>query len=213
MEQEKKDPKLHEETEVALLRLDIASELVLLFYRNLSANWWWDGLEIKAQIDQDPEIRTRYNLFQAMDSGEFDPIKYPWKPYKLGYLEITPIDTDTPKPIDIKLVCTWSTVISFWKELESILRREFPVIDTKLVTPDRPETAIDHKPKEIEIPKRFGDLEKWKELYKTIRGWTGMGYNEISKKLRGNTKYSHLPSSPDTIAKVMRAGKARKLED
>ena len=212
IDQEKKKVVLHDEDEVAVFRLDIASEFVLQIYRNLASYWWWDGLNIKAQVDQDPSNPNQYNLHQTEESGEYDPLKYPRKPRKLGYLVITRVDNDNHKPVDVKLICSWSSVLSFWKELESILKREYLIIEPKQNDSDSKEDENKNQLKEIYVPGRFADLDRWKKLYKRIKGFSEMSYEAISVKIRDDERLKHLPSSPDTIAKVIRAGKEGLLD-
>jgi hypothetical protein len=208
MDQEKKNMELHEEQEVAVLRLDIASEMVLLVYRNLAGNWWWDGLEIKGQVNQDPDIHTRYNLHQTEDSGEYDPFKYPWKPQQLGYIEVTPVSEDEHKPIDVKLVCNWNIALSFWKQLDLILQREFNVIQgeeingtisTKKENKDgatkvkgssiivRSSTNLD-----VYIPRTKDGLKKWQNMLSVMKKTEKLLHQEWDEGQTKNPKPSIL---------------------
>jgi hypothetical protein len=121
---------LHEETELAKFRLAIDKASVLLIYRNLAKFWWWEGLAIKAVVDEDPQEPNRFILHQTFDSQEYDPLQSSIKPYKLGYMEISNVVEGKSKLIDLRLVCSWEPVKSFWKELETNLRNIFLVIDT-----------------------------------------------------------------------------------
>ena len=161
IDQEKKKVVLHDENEVAVFRLDIASEFVLQIYRSLASHWWWDGLNIKAQVDQDPSNPNQYNLHQTEESGEYDPLKYPRKPRKLGYLVITRVDNDNYKPVDVKLVCSWSSVLGFWKALESDLKNDFHVLEQTQAPTDLlqrnliPSLEQPIELRELEIPKNI----------------------------------------------------------
>ena len=129
IDQGKKKVVLHDENEVALFRLDIADNYVLQIYHALASHWWWEGLNIKAQVDKDLTNPNQYNLHQTDESGEYDPLKHPLKPRKLGYMVITRVDNDNRKPVDVKLVCCWMSVFSFWKEVESRLKIEYRVLE------------------------------------------------------------------------------------
>jgi hypothetical protein len=142
---------LHEETEIANFRLNTDMDSVLLIYRNLAKSWWWEGLAIEAVVEEDPQKQNRFFLHQTIDSPEFDQPHSYKEPYKLGYMEISFMVGGVIKPLDLRLVCSWQAVVSFWKELETILRKEFRVIDTS--------SEIDYL--RTKIPNNKTSLAKW----------------------------------------------------
>ena len=195
---------MHEEQEITKLRLDIFEDFILVIYRNFAAHWWWEGLNIKSAIDLDPVFPNRHLLHQTEDSGEYDPILYPTKPYKLGYLELIRVVQGEAKPVDVRLVCAWNTVQGFWKELEQVLRREFPVIEYKQKTKRR-------KP-----PKEGSKTwDNWKRVWNHMRSKYegGMTYTALSEWLGKDPVFKHLPHDRNTLSLIASAGKAGFFEN
>lgn len=192
---------LHEESEITKFRLDTDIDSVMLFYRNLAKFWWWEGLDIKAVVEEDPQKPKRFLLHQTSDSSEYDPLQNSIKPYKLGYMEISNVVEGKSKPIDLRLVCSWQAVVSFWKEFETILRKEFPVIDTS--------SEIDWL--RAKLPKGKASLAKWIFIAHSIdrlkfRG----GLQSISKYI--NDRYPRHPHSREVLGIIFRAKDAGLLK-
>jgi hypothetical protein len=65
------------------------------------------------------------------------------------------------------------------------------------------------------IVQRPAALMKWRALWKIIHPWVeeGLSDNDISGKIGENEAYKHLPSHPETIAKIRKAGSLGLLSD
>ena len=132
-------------------------------------------------------------------------------------------------PIDVKLVNVLPlSGNDFWEALAYILKSMFA---SDLYKPrkvrskgkeklERVQRAVNVTEQEkvqnkIYLPKRSAEFRKWKAVYKKIRGNQNT-YNEISRQLREEQK-QHLfnknyPTSPDTIAAILKAGEAGLLD-
>ncbi|MCX6083080.1 MAG: hypothetical protein NTW32_26425 [Chloroflexi bacterium] len=215
MDQNENRTVLHEDKEVSTLTIDMAGAYVLVPYRGLAKNWWWDSLGIKAEVEDLPDKNNRYELYQLTDSQEYNPIMYPDKPRRLGYLEINNINSDQLKPINVRLVCSWTVVLSFWQQLDLILRRDFPVITTQIS--DMPDQVLILKQvmEKIYIPEQQANLAKWKFVWKKIRNWVENNEKiaEICRKIQADGILKQYITHRDTIRKIIIAGRNGMLDE
>jgi len=189
----------------------------------LAKFWWWEGLAIKAVVEEDPQKTNRFILRQTIDSPEYDLLQSPKspeydllqtpkspefdspqfsiKPYKMGYMEISNVRESQSKPIDIRLVCLWPVVTSFWKELETNLRKEYLVIDTS--------SEIDYL--RAKLPKSKASLSKWIFIANIInRSSYPAGLKSISKVIKD--RYPGYPHSREALGIIFRAKNVGLLE-
>ena len=192
MEKNNKGTPYHPDQEISELRLNDTAIMILTYYKNFAKYWCWDEGDIEASVTQDPYDNHKYILYQTENSGEYDPIKYPNKPQQLGYLEISKLEDDVSKPVDVKLVCSWGRVLSFWIELEQTLKYLCLEADTH------------------HIPKNPIYLEQWVEVWELYINHKDKSIKGFSAWLR--RMHPELPGSRDTIGKILKNGRAGLLE-
>lgn len=129
--------KLFEEIEIQKIRVIAQEKYILDLYNNLVKHWAWDGLQIKAVIvSKKPEL-PQYVLEQTSASPLYKP-KESIIPKTLGYLEIMPAYLNSTDQYDVRLVCTWSPVRSFWEGMAHHLQPENLYSLPKHLVPEMP---------------------------------------------------------------------------
>ena len=215
----------YEERVISNLRFEVDAEYLLQIYRDLTT-LWWRSAPYKVLVEPNPNFPTRYNVNNINDTRD----GFNFVSTRLGYLEVIPVTTDWTEVIDVKIVCSWLLEIKFWKDLEIILKDKCSVIHvSKSTKPQRgtlPQKGKAHK-KGAKTNVNNGDarralkyyatLRNWKEVLRIIHPWSDQSYNEISRKLTEGQKMgkypSKLPSSPDTIKKIIEAHENGLLEE
>ena len=115
--------RLFQEIEIQKIRVSAQEKYILDLYNNFIKHWAWDGLEIKAVVvAKSPEL-PQYILEQTSASPLYKP-KESIIPKVLGYLEIIPTYLHSTNQYDIRLVCIWPPVRSFWEKMAHHLQPE-----------------------------------------------------------------------------------------
>jgi hypothetical protein len=115
--------KLFEEIEIEKVRVSAQQKYILDLYNNFVKHWAWDGLKIKAVVVVKDFDLPQYVLEQTSASPLYEPNES-IIPKVLGYLEIIPAYLHSTDQYDIRLVCTWPPVRSFWEGMAHHLQPE-----------------------------------------------------------------------------------------
>lgn len=171
--------KLFEEIEIQKIRVSAQEKYILDLYNNFIKHWAWDGLEIKAVVVvKSPEL-PQYILEQTPASPLYKP-KESIIPKVLGYLEIMPAYLYSTDQYDIRLVCAWPPVRSFWEGLAHHLQPENLYKLPKHLMPEGPWYQ---PPQSLVLPK-WEQIEDRGANRKILQLWlNGYTNTEIGRKV------------------------------
>jgi hypothetical protein len=111
---------LYDEIEISLKRFSASSDQILNIFKKFSELWNFDGLPLTTQHTKEDNKNILLGEISTTDP------RHPIESYCLGYLELNRVNRKGNSLVDIRLVCSWPPVMSFWQELDRILAEQFP---------------------------------------------------------------------------------------
>jgi hypothetical protein len=117
---------IFEEKEISKRRYDASTQVLLQVFENFGKYYYFDLLPLEIHFTIEENKHLIYGRL-LVDANK--PIEYRC----LGFLEVNKVHRRSDSPVDVRLVCAWPPVQSFWEELDKVFRREFHVIEQEQI--------------------------------------------------------------------------------
>ena len=192
---------IHKEIVIAKFRLDIDKFSLESSFRTSAAFWMWEGLSMQGSVTEDPNKLNRLLLYQIPGKSEDDLFYNNGIPHTLGYVDFSYVYKRKPKPLDLRLVCTWQGVASFWEHYVTHLRDKYSVLDDP--------NDVDYL--KSKLPKNQTRLGKWRFIaYKLDPSDFPGGLKHMGSFIIKN--YPSYPYSREVLSLIYRAKAANLIE-
>ncbi len=194
--------RLFSDLEISGRRLRANIDQILIIFDNLSKHWYFDGLEFTTQLMQE---KNKYVLFGQSKINELNnenknpnsssqsPNFYNSKlaeSHCFGYLELNQVDRIDKEPIEVRLVCSWPPVLSFWQELDKIFQKEFEEIHPQFHSKNQNNIILQWKPAgrptEKSYDKAYEEIKSGKFTYEeAFKNYlNNNNFSKVDKNLR-----------------------------